>query len=381
MRAPSLSACLSALALATPAAAQAPATYQPADGLRVEVVATGLSSPDFVTAPPGDARLFVLEQPGVIRIVRAGRLLPAPFLDLRAIVRSGGERGLLGMAFHPDYARRGTFFVNYTDRDGNTRVVRYRVSRDPDRADPASAVALLRIEQPYANHNGGMLAFGPDSMLYVGMGDGGSGGDPHGNGQNLGTLLGKLLRIDVDRGRPYAIPPDNPFVGVAGARGEIWASGLRNPWRFAFDRAAPRLYIADVGQNEWEEIDVADARTGGINYGWNLREGLHAFRDGRAAGRAPTDPLLEYSHVDGCSVTGGYVYRGAAWPELRGTYFFSDWCSGWLRSFRWRDGRATELREWRVGKLGQVTSFGEDGSGELLLTTSQGRLLRLVRGR
>jgi hypothetical protein len=260
-------------------------------------------------------------------------------------------------------------------------VARYRVSRDPDRADEATATPVLHVGQPYANHNGGMLVFGPDGMLYVGLGDGGSGGDPHGNGQNLGTLLGKILRLDVDHAAPYAIPPDNPFVRTAGARGEVWAYGLRNPWRFSFDRGTPSLYIADVGQNRWEEVDVADAHAGGLNYGWNLREGLHAFHDGQATGRAPVDPVLEYGHDDGCSITGGYVYRGSAWPELRGTYFFSDWCSGWLRSFRWRDGRATDLRQWRVGTLGRVTSFGEDGGGELLLTTSEGRLIRLAHAR
>ena len=377
-----LAACFAA-SLSTPTAALAasPGDYTPSTGLRADVVVTGLSAPDFVTAPPGDPRLFVLEQQGLIRIVRGGHVLPRPFLDLRRELSSGGERGLLGLAFHPDYAHHATFFVNYTDRDGDTRVVRFTTSADPDRADSTSAQLLLHIAQPYANHNGGMLAFGPDGMLYVGMGDGGAGGDPHGNGQNLQSLLGKLLRLDVDHGLPYAIPRDNPFVAVPDARGEIWALGLRNPWRFSFDRGVPALYIADVGQNRWEEIDVADARTAGLNYGWNLREGLHAFHDGQPGTPVNTDPVLEYAHSDGCSVTGGYVYRGRALPGLAGTYFFSDWCSGWLRSFRWRNGRAVERRQWRVGTLGRVTSFGEDGAGELLLTTSEGRLLRLVRAR
>ena len=368
---------------ALPARAAAPATdaYASASGLRAEVVATGLKAPDFVTAPPGDPRLFVLEQAGLVRLVRGGRILPAPFLDLRGVLSSGGERGLLGLAFHPDFAHNGTFYVDYTDRDGDTRVERYRVGRDPDRADPASAHLVLHVTQPYANHNGGMLAFGPDGMLFVALGDGGAGGDPHGNGQNLGALLGKLLRLDVDHGEPYAIPASNPFVHTPGARGEIWAYGLRNPWRFSFDRGAPTLYIADVGQDRWEEIDVAGAHEGGINWGWNLREGLHPFQEGPATGVPPSDPALEYGHQDGCSITGGYVYRGSAWPGLRGTYFYSDWCGGWLRSFRWRDGVASERRQWSVGRLGRVTSMGEDGAGELLLTTSEGRLLRLVRGR
>src|SRR3989475_6913841 len=227
--------------------------------LRLEIVARGLSDPLYLTAPAGDARLFIVEQAGRIRIVKDGRLLPTPFLDLRDSVGAGGERGLLGLAFHPAYARNGRFYVDYTDKHGDTRIKRFAVSTDPDRADPASGTQLLFIAQPYANHNGGLVMFGPDGMLYVGMGDGGSGGDPHGNGQNKRTLLGKLLRIDVDRGDPYAIPPDNPFVGAAGARPEISATGLRNPWRFAFDRATGLLYIADVGQNPWGGLGIARA--------------------------------------------------------------------------------------------------------------------------
>jgi glucose/arabinose dehydrogenase len=218
-------------------------------------------------------------------------------------------------------------------------------------------------------------------MLYIGMGDGGSGGDPHGNGQKLSTLLGKLLRIDVDHGSPYAVPGDNPFKSTPDARAEIWAYGLRNPWRFSFDRAGSWLYIADVGQDKWEEVDVADVTTGGINYGWNLREGMHPFHAGQSPGAHPTDPVIEYGHGDGCSITGGYVYRGKAMPELVGTYFFSDWCSGWLRSFRWKDGAAIERRQWTGVELGRPTSFGEDAAGELLVTTSEGRLLRLNRAR
>ncbi len=381
MRTTSMLLAVLILAAPLPPARAAAPEWAPASGLATQVIATGLDSPDFATSPPGDARIFVLEQTGTIRIVRDGKLLPHPFLDLRARIASGGERGLLGLAFHPAFARNGVFFVDYTDRKGDTRIDRFRVSRDPDRADSASGTMLLHVPQPYANHNGGMIAFGPDGMLYVGLGDGGSGGDPHGNGQSLGTLLGKLLRIDVDHGTPYAIPADNPFTRTRGARPEIWAYGLRNPWRFSFDRAAPTLVIGDVGQNQWEEIDVADARVGGLNYGWNLREGLHAFRWTLGSNAHPADPVIEYSHRDGCSVTGGYVYRGAALPELRGTYFFSDWCGGWLRSFRWSAGRVSEKRLWSLPSLGRVTSFGEDGAGELLVTTSEGRLLRLVPAR
>ncbi|MFN8589388.1 MAG: PQQ-dependent sugar dehydrogenase [Candidatus Eisenbacteria bacterium] len=342
-------------------AARAP-EWPAADGLATELVARGLRSPVFVTAPPGDARLFVVEQPGRIRIVRDGRLIERAFLDLTDRVGFGGERGLLGLAFHPQYARNGFFFVNYTDRRGDTRVVRFRVSPDRDVADPASARELFLVEQPYSNHNGGMIAFAPDGRLWIGMGDGGSGGDPHGNGQDDGTRLAKLLRLDVDR---------------EGAEPEVWAKGVRNPWRFSFDRGSNLVYVADVGQNAWEEVNVADARTRGLNYGWNRREGLHAFRGGTRPERA-LDPVVEYGHDDGCSVTGGYVYRGRAIPWLAGTYLFSDYCRGWLRSFRWDGERAVERREWRVGPLGSVTSFGEDAAGELYVTDAEGSVLRLV---
>jgi len=345
-----------------------PASYATATGLRAAVIASGLDAPLFVTTPPGDPRLFVVEQPGRIRVIRGGHVLARPFLDLTARVAYGGERGLLGLAFHPAYARNGWFFVDYTDVNGDTRVERYHVGTDPDVADPASGALVLQVAQPFANHNGGMLAFGPDGGLFVGMGDGGSGGDPHGNGQNDHTLLAKMLRLDVNGALPCANPG-------------IWAKGLRNPWRFAFDRGSPLLYIADVGQNSWEEIDVVDARRSGYNFGWNLREGLHAYRSGRGPAPELTDPVLDYSHADGCSVTGGYCYRGRALAGLQGTYFFSDYCRGWLRSFRWEKGRVTELRQWSVGRLGNVTSFGEDAEGELYVTTGQGSVLELVPDR
>lgn len=360
-------ALLAATLLAWPfaPAARRPAEWPLTDGLATEIVVSGLRSPVFVTAPPGDPRLFVIEQPGRIRIVRDGRLLERPFLDLTDRVGYGGERGLLGLAFHPAYARNGFFFVNYTDTRGDTRVVRFKVSPDRDRADAASARELFSVEQPWANHNGGMLAFAPDGRLWIGMGDGGSGGDPQGNGQNDAARLGKLLRIDVDR---------------EGAEPEAWAKGVRNPWRFSFDRATGLVYVADVGQNAWEEVNVADPRVQGLNYGWNRREGRHAFRGGTAPSRA-LEPAIEYGHDEGCSVTGGYVYRGRALGELAGTYFFSDYCQGWLRSFRWDGAKAVEKREWRTGPLGSVTSFGEDAAGELYVTNSEGSVLRLVRAR
>ena len=364
-----------------PAACAAPSGWQPSSGLRVVEVVRGLDAPLFVTAPPGDPRLFVVEQPGRIRVVKAGKLLPTPYLDVSARISAGGERGLLGLAFHPNYSKNGLFFVNFTDRSGDTHVERFRVSTDPDRADPASALLILKVDQPYANHNGGMIAFAPDGMLWVGMGDGGSGGDPQGNGQNPRSLLGKMLRLDVDRGTPFAIPPGNPFANGRDGAATIWMTGLRNPWRFSFDRGSNLVYIADVGQNQWEEVDVVDATRPGLNFGWNIREGTHAYGGRKASAEALVDPAVEYPHGEGCSVTGGYVYRGAALPNLQGAYFFSDYCQGWLRSFRWAGGRATDRREWNTGKLGSVTSFGEDAAGELYVTNSDGRVLRLEPAR
>lgn len=348
-------------------------------GARLEEVASGLSNPLYLTAPRSDPRLFVVEQPGRIRVVEDGRLLPAPFLDITDRVSSGGERGLLSVAFHPAYASNGYLYVDYTDRNGDTRIERYRVSADRNRADPASAKLVLFVKQPYSNHNGGLVVFGPDGKLYVGMGDGGSGGDPLGNGQNRGALLGKLLRLDVDAGDPYAVPRDNPFAGDARARGEVWALGMRNPWRFAFDREAGLLYVADVGQNQWEEVDVVPAGSGGLNYGWNTMEGTHCYRPAQGCSRTGlVIPVLEYDHGDGCSVTGGYVYRGSRIPALRGHYFYADYCGGWVRSFRYSGGAAADRRSWDFGSIGSVLSFGEDAAGELYVLSGNGRVYRMV---
>jgi glucose/arabinose dehydrogenase len=340
-------------------------------------VASGLSMPLFLTAPPGDDRLFVVEQPGRIRVMRDGALRPQPFLDITDRVLSGGERGLLSTAFPPDYAATGHFWVFYTDLAGATVVERYRVSADADVADAASAMPVLRVEQPFSNHNGGLIAFGPDGMLYVGLGDGGSGGDPQNHGQRLDTLLGALLRIDVRGAAPYAVPTGNPFANTPGARPEIWAFGLRNPWRYAFDRVAGRLYIADVGQNRWEEINAVPASQVGVNYGWRLMEGSHCYPQEPCDTAGLTPPVHEYGHADGCSVTGGYVYRGSRMPALQGLYFYSDFCRGWLRSFRLQAGAATDHREWDVGALGQVLSFGEDAAGELYVLSANGRVYAL----
>ncbi len=349
----------------------------------LQLVASALSSPLLVTAPPGDtARLFVVEQTGKIRVLRRDTLLATPFLDLTTAVSCCGERGLLALAFHPQYGSNGFFYVNYTDGGGTTRVVRYHVSADPQVADAATATVILSQAQPFSNHNGGMLAFGPDGYLYIGLGDGGSGGDPQGNGQNLATWLGKMLRIDVTGGSPYAVPASNPFVGQTGILPEIWASGLRNPWRYAFDRTTGDLYIADVGQSAREEVNLQPAASaGGQNYGWNVMEGAACFSPStgcQTAGLAL--PVLDYTHADGCSVTGGYVYRGSRIPMLAGLYFYGDFCDGWVRSFRYAAGAATDHRDWTQLRPagGQISSFGEDARGEIYVVSLAGTVHRLA---
>lgn len=354
---------------------------EPSVELSVELVAQGLEGAVHLTAPPLDDRVFLVEQPGRIRIIASdGNVLSTPFLDITDRVRCCGERGLLSVAFHPMYATNGRFFVNYTGEFGVTRVEGYQVSANPNLADASSAKLILEVDQPFSNHNGGLNLFGPDGMLYVGLGDGGSAGDPHGNGQNLNTLLGSILRIDVDGGDPYLIPADNPFRTVPGARGEIWAYGLRNPWRFSFDRHLGQLYVADVGQNLWEEVNRVDATLGGVNYGWSVMEGAHCFGGGVCDQMGLTPPILEYGHGAGCSITGGHVYRGSAIPELVGQYFYADYCRGWVRSLEVQGGGAVETHNWDVGGLGPITSFGEDGAGELYFLTEEGRVYRIAGG-
>lgn len=350
-------------------------------GITLRRITDRVESPVCLTAPAGDPRLFIVEQEGRIRIVRDGRLLAAPFLDLASKVAYGGERGLLSVAFHPDYARNGLLFVNYTDKSGDTQIERYHVSDEPDRADPASAKRILSIDQPYSNHNGGLVMFGPDRMLWIGMGDGGSGGDPGNRAQNPHELLGKMLRIDVDHGDPYAIPPGNPFADGRAGRPEIWAIGLRNPWRFAFDDG--RVYIADVGQNQWEEIDVADVAAAGLDYGWRQREGRHPYKPGTPGVTAArrVEPVLDYPHGEGCSITGGFVYRGRALPQLVGRYVYGDYCSGWIRSFRWQGEAVTEEHTWDVPRVGSLTSFGVDGRGELYVLSGDGDVYRVEPAR
>jgi glucose/arabinose dehydrogenase len=343
-------------------------------------LATGLSQPVFLTAPPGDlTRLYVVEKTGAVRILRNDTLLTTPFVNIGALVSRGGEQGLLSMAFHPAWAANGYVFLSYTDTLGTSKVMRYAAT-GPEALDPASAVEILSVPQPYTNHNGGLIAFGPDGMLYVGLGDGGSGGDPLGNGQDRTTLLGSILRLDVEGGLPYTIPADNPFAGQTGARGEIWAYGLRNPWRFSFDRSTGDLYIGDVGQSAREEVNVQPAGSaGGENYGWNVMEGSICYNAATCETTGLTLPVAEYTHAEGCSITGGYVYRGAAVAALQGRYLYADYCGGWVRSFTWAGGAATDSRDWLDLDPGsQVVSFGEDGAGELYLMTLGGDLYRIV---
>ncbi len=349
--------------------------------LRLEEIVSGLNQPVHLTAPVGDDRLFIVEQVGRILIAESGHVRTTPFLDIRGRVRSGGERGLLSMAFHPDYPSNGLFFVDFTDSDGNTRIERFSVTRDPNVADPGSGMVVLTVDQPFSNHNGGFVSFGSDGMFYIGLGDGGSGGDPLGHGQNTSTLLGSILRIDVDRGLPFTVPQDNPFVGTANARDEIWAYGLRNPWRFAFDHMMGLLYVADVGQNTVEEINVVRDDQGGLNFGWNLMEGSRCFGAASCDVAGLVIPQVEYPNpTEGCSVIGGMVYRGTALPTLAGHYFYSDFCGGWLRSFRYRDGEAVDATEWDVDPLPNVLSFGQDGAGELYVLVGDGRVFKIAAG-
>jgi glucose/arabinose dehydrogenase len=342
------------------------------------VVGEGYATPVFVAAPPGDPRLFVVEKPGRIRVI-GGAAEDDVFLDIRSLTDEDNlEQGLLGMAFHPSFADNGRLFVHYTDRSGTSTVAEYQVSADdPDRADPDSGRIVLTQSQPRGNHNGGMLAFGPDGYLFVSLGDGGGADDGFGNGQRADTLLGTLLRIDVDGGDPYAIPPGNPFVAGGGAP-EVWAFGLRNPWRFSIDDGL--LYIGDVGQRDWEEVDVAPVDTAGLNYGWSVLEGEACFRTAGCDTTGFTMPVVVYPHSDGCSVTGGYVYRGAAIPEMDGQYFYGDWCGGWVRSFRYSAGTATDHTDWTdsFGRLGQIVSFGLDGFGELHVVVQDGTIHKIV---
>jgi len=350
---------------APPPAAPPPAPV----GLAFTTVATGLTQPvAMAAAGDGSGRLFIAEQAGAVRVLAAGGLLAVPFLDISDRVLAGGEQGLLGLAFSPGYARNGWFYLCYTrSPDGASVISRFTVSNDPDLALAASEEVLLTVPQPFANHNGGQLAFGPDGYLYIGLGDGGSGGDPFDNAQNPASLLGKLLRLDVDGGAPgYAIPPTNPFVADPAWRDEIWAAGLRNPWRFSFDRGTGDLYIGDVGQDAWEELDYVPAGSGGgHNFEWNRREGEACFNPatGCVSPAGATPPVHVYDHGQGCSVIGGYVYRGPGNPDLQGLYLYADFCGKTLWGLR-RSGATWENRELATTTL-LISAFGEDEQGRL----------------
>ncbi len=332
-------------------------------------VVSGLERPVDLQ-PDGSGRLFIIEKVGRIRIFQNGQLIEQPFLDIDDRVGSfGNEQGLLGLAFHPQYAQNGRFFVNYTDTNGDDVIARFQVSSDPNAADPNSEVRLLAVPDPFPNHNGGVLAFGPDGYLYAGMGDGGAAGDPFGNAQKTDVLLGKILRLDVDSAEPYAVPSDNPFGN------EVWVYGLRNPWRMSFDRATGDLYIGDVGQGAWEEIDFLPAGTGaGTNFGWDHREGAHDYEGGGPAGMV--DPIAEYSHPEGgCSVTGGYVYRGAM-TEWTGIYLYGDYCTGLIWGLVQVNGGWQEQQLFDVNFT--ITSFGQDETGEVYALSDNGNIYRLL---
>ncbi len=362
----------SAAPTATASAEASAATPRP--GLRLRRVGT-FDSPVYVTSPPGDRRrLFVVEQGGAVRVMRDGRTLSRPFLDLRGRISAGGERGLLSLAFAPDYARSGRFYVYYTARDGAIRIVEYR-RRSAERARRGSARVVLSQPHPAGNHNGGLVLFGPDGMLYAGLGDGGGAGDQDNNAQNLGTVLGKIIRIDPRRrgGRAYRVPSSNPFVGRSGARPEIYAYGLRNPWRFAFTPSGD-LVVADVGQNEVEEVSIV--RRAGANLGWRVYEGRGRYTGGTASNHLP--PVLERSHSAGnCSITGGVVVRDPVLSSLRRRYVFGDFCRGQLESARMVGGRARSARGHSVS-VDQLSSFGVDGRQRVYATSLSGPVYRLV---
>lgn len=360
----------------------------PSNSLRLQSISTSLSSPVFMTAPSGDStRLFIVQQGGLIRIfdVVGGSLLPIPFLNISSLLSTGGERGLLGMAFDPQYAVNRQFYVYYTNTAGNIVIARYlRDATNANLADSSSATPLLTVAHPtFSNHNGGMLAFGPDGCLYAGVGDGGSGGDPNNNGQNQFSLLGKLVRLNPNTGGPCSNVIINPFL-LGGRAQEVWSLGLRNPWRFSFDRQTGDLYIGDVGQDAREEINVSLTPNAGraLNYGWRLMEGILCFNPSSNCNPGGlTLPVLDYPHLGGaCSVTGGYVYRGSVMPALQGTYFYGDFCAGFVRSFRYQNGQPTEQTEWPLlsppGSF--VTSFGEDAAGELYVMTQGGGLFKFI---
>lgn len=356
----------------------------PPSGLALQVVQTGLNDPVYLLSAPADtARLFIVEKGGRIRIVESGVLLGTPFLDVSSLVSTGGEQGLLSMAFAPDYATSRRFYISYTDVAGDSKIARYHVaSANDDVAVATPDEIVLSVDQPDDNHNGGLIAFGPDGMLWIGLGDGGGGNDTYGNGQSTDDLLGSMLRIDVSGASGYTIPAGNPYI-AAGDRHELWNIGLRNPWRWSFDRLTGDLYIGDVGQGAREEIDVALAALGrspGANYGWPITEGTICTPPASSCDHTGlTAPVTDYSHADGCTVIGGYVYRGAAMPGLHGVYFYADYCAHTVHSFVLAGGTATQLTDWPSLDPGAaITSFGQDARGEIYIVSEAGGVYRIV---
>jgi glucose/arabinose dehydrogenase len=346
-------------------------------------VATGLQDPVQIVSPDGDARNYLVLKPGeIFELADDGAALP--YFDIRGLIRSGGERGLLSLAFHPQFAGNGLLYIHYTNNSSNTVIAELQIPPGGDEPDPESLRILFQVNQPASNHNGGMIQFGPDGYLYVALGDGGGANDRYGNGQRTSTILGTIVRIDVDSfgDEPFSVPANNPLVGVADADGRIWAYGLRNPWRFWIDAQSNSIYIGDVGQGQYEEVDVVDLDTAGYNFGWPITEGLHCFKASTCNESGLTSPVLEVNHSDAgtCSITGGVVYRGSAIPELDGHYFYSDFCGGYLRSFLMVDGEATEQKDWtdQVGHLDSVASFGVGADGEMYIISLAGDILRLV---
>lgn len=338
--------------------------------LTTTAVYSGLTGPTAITAAHSSDRLYIAEQSGIIRIAENGQLAKKPFIDIRENVQAKGEMGLLGIAFHPNLANDRRVFLNYVDNNQVTNISSFTVANNFLSADPQSEKVLLQLQQPYANHNGGELQFGPDGFLYIATGDGGSGGDPQDRAQDLSNLFGKILRVDIDNGDPYKIPSDNPFVKTAGAKGEIWHYGLRNPWRFSFDKKTGAMWIADVGQNKWEEVSYASNNKSGLNFGWRCYEARHQYNlEGCGAASGYTKPVVEYDHSAGrCSVTGGYVYRGTKHPSLEGYYIYADFCGGQLyvgtlSGTNWKTGLSLET-DFRP------TTFGQDNNGELYIADS-----------
>lgn len=346
--------------------------------LRLEVVAEGLAQPVLALSPPGDQRLFVVDQPGRIWVIDGEDI--HEFLDIRSAVRFRGEQGLLGLAFHPGYADNGLFYVHFTGSRGGTVISEFSADPDdPNRARPGSQRDVFLVAQPAANHNGGMIAFGPDGFLWIGLGDGGGSNDRYRNGQRADRRLGSMLRIEVGPGapEPFGLPPNGPFVAEGGLP-EVWSIGLRNPWRWSFDD--DHLYIADVGQGSVEEINAVAASEGGLNFGWPILEGDDCFRSSSCDRTGLTGPVFTYTHGDGCSVSGGFVYRGAAIPELDGHYLFGDFCSGWIDGILVQDGAVADHRRWfSAGTVPGLTSFGVDAAGELYVMSTRGTVWRIVR--